>query len=254
MNKPLHTLQINSISACFEIKINDIPLYTERKGKPTSAEIPINHLLIPGFNKVKVKYDKIFQDHSKTDFEIFLREIDAPRSSRKPVAKIDFPDYIHDDKLKSSVIPAETTFQSNLSTIPAWTTCPVLLLNEKINDEILTVYRQYFKFLKEKNVEGILDLSAIKDNDFEKSYFMQPGEQQARIRASFSEVFNNPDFDLIDFDFQKKTPGLHGFGKLVTLINVDNRSPLQFYNNATGVTKSYPIYLGRKDNYLKILG
>lgn len=258
MNKPLYTFQINSISACFEIKINDIPLYNERKGKPTSAEIPVNHLLINSLNKIKVtispsKYDALFQDHSKTDFELFVREIDGLRSDRESIIKLNFPDYIHDDTLKSSTIPSEATFQSNLPILTKWFNCPVMNLNEKNLDEIFRVYRMYFQFLKEKNIEAILNLTMIKDNDFASSYFMSMDQQQSNIRDSFTEVFTTPEYELIDFDIQQKSPMLHGFGKLVTLINSDNRSPLQFFNSRTSVTKSYPIYLGFLDSTLKIL-
>ena len=54
MNQTVYTLQVDSISACFEIKINDVPLYNERKGNPTKTEIPISHLLVQGNNQIKI--------------------------------------------------------------------------------------------------------------------------------------------------------------------------------------------------------
>ena len=46
MSQIFYTLQINAISACYEIKVNDIPLYADLEGKPTAVEFPINPLLI----------------------------------------------------------------------------------------------------------------------------------------------------------------------------------------------------------------
>jgi hypothetical protein len=259
MNQTVYTLQVDSISACFEIKINDVPLYNERKGNPTKTEIPISHLLVQGNNQIKIiiypaKHEIEFQDHSKTEFQIYCRDIKDLREKRKLFAQVDFPDYKTDKSLKTSVIPATQEFNVELPfSPPLWASSPVLTLNTEIIQEATKIYRTYFDFLKQQDIKSLLKLTNIKDSDYSKSYFMSLAQQQDRIRDSISGIFEDSDFKIVDFDKQTISPSIHGFGKIMTLTNKDNRSPLQFYNKEEGITTSYLIYLSRINNKMEIV-
>ena len=258
MAHSLYTLQINCISACFEIKVNDIPLYAERKGKPTSVELPLNHFLLSGKNQFKIiispaKHEIEFQKHSQTDFELFVRDIDDLRENRVSMAVAEFPDYKNDESLKSSTLSTSKDFQVSGSFYPKWVSCSVLTLNGSLIRDVNSIYRSYFNLLNQRDIGKILQLTGIKVNDYADAYYLSKEEQQQKIEESLMEVFEEKSYILIDFDKQATTPQLHGFGKVVSLINVDNRSPLQFFNMETRITKSYPIYLGSVSGKLEIV-
>ncbi len=259
MNQTHYTLQINTVSACFEIKVNDIPLLTEETGKPNAVELPINHLLLKGLNLLQVsispaKHENEFVDHSKTSFEIYYRDINDPRESRKLLASAEFPDYINDEKLKKSVISSKTEFQASLALDPpAWSMSPVLKLNEQTVNETIGIYKEYFNALKSKNIEAVLKLTNFKNKVYADACYQGLNTHVNDMRESLKEEFADPNNELIDFDIQAKKPELHAFGKLVSMINDENRSPLQFYNSETGITTEYKIYLCRKDNKLTIV-
>lgn len=259
MNQTYYTLQINTISACFDIKINDIPLYFDNQGKPTAAEFPINHLLINGLNILQVsispaKHENEFVDHSKTEFEIYYRDINDLREKRQLLTSAKFPDYHTDEKLKKALIPSKTEFQASLSLeTPLWSTSPVLKLNEQTINETMAVYREYFNALKSKNTEAILKLTNIKSKVYADSFYRSLNDQVNSMREALKEAFEDPSNKLTDFDIQLKIPKLHAFGKLVTIMNDDDRSPLYFYNTDTEVTTEFEIYLCMKDNKLTIV-
>lgn len=259
LNQPVYTLQIDTISACYEIKVNDIPLYAESEGSPTAVELPINHLLLKGLNSLQVvispaKHEKEFVGHTKTTFEIYYRDINDLRTNRKLVTSAKFPDYLKNNELKKSVIPSKTEFQASLSLeAPAWSNSPVLELNKQTINEALGVYREYFNALKSKNIEAILKLTNIKNKVYADSLYTGLNVYINRVRESFKAEFENPLNELTDFDIQVKIPHLHAFGKLVTIMNDEGRSPLYFYDTDTGVSTEYEIYLCMKDKKLTIV-
>jgi hypothetical protein len=258
MSQPLFTIQIDTISACFELKVNDIHLYSERKGRSTSTEIPINHLLISGSNRFSStispsKYEVEFQSHSKTDFKIYVRDINDYRDNRKFVAELQFPDYRNDESLKSSLLTTEKEFQADLPFDTEWHKCPQLTLNPSLNKEISGVYKDFFNALKRKDIKEILRLTRVKNIDYAMAYYNTLNERLEELTDSMEEVFNDEANELIDFDIQLKEPVIQGFGKLITLINDNNRSPLQYYNHDSGMTKAYPIYLGSVNDVMTIV-
>ncbi len=259
MNQTYYTLQINAISACFDIKINDIPLYADNEGKPTSVEFPINHLLINGINILQVsvspaKHESEFVDHTKTNFEIYYRDINDVRENRQLLASAEFPDYHNDEKLKQSVISSKKEFKATLLLdAPLWSTSPVLKLNEQTVSEIMDIYKEYHKALKNKNVDAIFRLTGIKNKVYADSVYKNLNSHLNSLRESYAETFEDPANELIDFDIQVKKPELHAFGKLVTIINDENRSPLQYYNAESGITTAFPIYLCMKDKKLVVV-
>ncbi len=259
MNQTYYSLQINTISACFDIKINDIPLYADRQGKPTAVEFPINHLLIKGLNILQVsispaKHENEFADHSKTNFEIYSRDINDAMEKRILIAAAEFPDYINDEKLKKATIPSKKEFLASLLLeAPLWSTAPVFKLNEQTINEIMTIYREYFNALKSKNTDAVFKLTRVKDKVYADTSYQSLNTHLNKLREDFKEIFEDPANQHIDFDIQKKKPELHAFGKLITIMNDENRSPLLFYNGDTGVSTSYKIYLCMKDEKLTIV-
>jgi hypothetical protein len=258
MNQTLFTLQLDMISSCFDIKINDLPLHTERKGRATSIEFPINHLLIRGINQVSsfispAKHETQYQKHTKTDIEVFKRDIKDLRVNRQSIQRIIYPDYKNDPALLEIELSASCEFEVLETFLPIWHSCPLLSMDNYLIAESLRLYKEYFNALKNKDFNTILQLTELKDHDFANSYFSSLKDRQTEIISYLLEVFEDDSFILIDFDIQQKIPSLHGFGKLLTFINEDNRSPLQYYNEQTGMTTSYPIFLGKINGQMKIV-
>lgn len=259
MNQNFYTIQIDSISACFNVKINDIPLYADDEGKPTSAEFPINHLLVNGLNILQVtishaKHESGFVDHTKTDFQIYCRDINDDRENRQLITSVEFPDYHNDENLKQAVIPSRKEFKAVLPLdTPLWSTSSVLKLNEPTVNQIMDIYREFHKALKTKNTDTVFRLTGIKNKVYADSVYKSLNTHLNTLREAFAETFDDPANELIDFDIQLKKPQLHAFGKLVTLMNDEDRSPLQYYNAESGVTTSYQVYLCMKDQKLAIV-
>ncbi len=259
MNQIYYTLQIDVTSVCYDIKINDIPLHNDTEGYPTTVELPINHLLLKGLNLLEVSIspnttEKEFLNHTRTNFKIYSRDINDLRANRKLLVSVKFPDDITSEKLKKARIPSKTEFQAVLSLeIPVWSLAPVVKLNTQTINETMAIYREYFNALKGKNIEAVFKLTSLKNKVYADNSYKSLNTHVNDIRESLKGEFDDPDNQLIDFDIQVKKPELHAFGKLVTIMNDNNRSPLQFYNGDTGVTTSYDIYLCMKDQKLIIV-
>ncbi len=259
MNQIYYSLQVDAISAGYDIRINDIPVYADPNGNPVSVEFPINHFLITGLNILQVsispaKHETEFVNHSLTEFKIYSREISDLTVNRKLIASAKFPDYINNEKLKKAVIPSKTEFTASLLLdTPVWSTAPVLKLNEETINEALGIYKEFFNALKSKNLDAILKLTQIKNKVFADCFYTSLNNNVNRVRDSIKGEFDDSFNHLTDFDIQKKIPELHAFGKLVSIKNDEGRSPLYFYNSETGISTEYEIYLCRKDKKLTIV-
>lgn len=259
MTQHYYTLQINAISASFDIKINDIPLYIDSDGKPTAVELPINHLLISGKNVLQVvishaTHETEFVDHTRTDFEIYSRDVNNFSEQRTFVESAEFPDFHNDESLKTSVLSSTKYFQASLMfEEPVWSTSPALKLNEQTISEALEVYRVYFNALKSQNIDTINKLTSIKNKRYANALYQNLSSHITEMQESHIEEFTDSSNVLIDFDVQVKKPELHAFGKLLRIINDDNRSPLEYFNTETGDTTEFEIYLCMLNKKLTIV-
>jgi hypothetical protein len=259
MPKDLITIQIKAIAINFEIRINDIPLFTMRKGRPTVTELPCNPFLFDGSNDIAITIwptadNDGFPDHAEALFEFYQRPIDALRTDRILIGKVNYPPTLSSERTKKATLKESTKLKvGNEILKPVWAEATPIEWDEDDINEIRKIYKKYEAALLKKNLNEILNLIMDKDKQYANAFYITLASQQDEQQIFHEEIFSDSNFRLIPLEKHIIRPQVCANGKLVTLLNQDNRSPLQFYNKSDKVTKSFPIYIGKINNEFKIL-
>jgi hypothetical protein len=259
MQQDVITIQIKAVAINFEIRINDIPLFTMRKGRPTVTEIPCNHLLLSGVNEITVTTRPTadndgYPEHTEAVFECYQRPIDALRTERKLIGKVNFPPSLSKPPIKTATLNESTRIKiSNEAFNPLWSKAAVLEWDQEDLMEINNLYRQYEAALRKKDINEILKLTLEKDKHYANVFFSGLENQQQEQRDYYAALFEDKNFRLVPFENHNIYPLICGNNKIATLMNQDNRSPLQFYNRDEKITRSFPIFIGKVNKAFTIL-
>lgn len=259
MQKDLFTIQIQAIAINFEIRINDIPLFTMRKGRPTTTELPFNQLVLSGTNEVTItiwpsKDNDGYPDHASTVFECYQRPIDALRNERVLIGKINFPPNLSNPRTKQVTIKESIKIKiHNDAFNPQWNSATILEWNEADLSAISALYKKYENALRKKDIKEVLELTLEKDKHYADIFYSTLNEQQQEQRDFHSDLYADKNFRIVPFEKHIIRPIICCNGKLITLLNQDNRSPLQLYNKQEKITKSIPVYIGKINEAFTIL-
>lgn len=259
MQNDLFTIQINAVAINFEIRINDIPLFTMRKGRPTVTELPMNPLIFSGVNEISITIwptadNDGYPDHASTVFECYQRPIDALRTDRVQIGKVNFPPNLSSPRTKNATLKESIKLRINNDAFnPLWNTATTLSWEDEEVTAVNNVYRKYEQALRKKDINEILTLTLEKDKHYAHVFFTTLAEQQQEQRDFLSEMFGDNNFKIVAFEKHNIRPLICANGKLITFLNQDNRSPLQFYNKEEKITKSFPIYIGKIKEIFTIL-
>ncbi len=259
MPKDLITIQIKAVAINFEVRINDIPLFTMRKGRPTVTELPCNPFLFEGSNDIDITIwptadNDGFPDHAEALFEFYQRPIDALRTDRTIIGKINFPPNLSSERTKKATLKENTKLKVDNEILkPVWAEAKPIEWDEEEMNEVMKIYKKYETALQKKNINEILELILDKDKQYANAFYSTLSTQQDEQRSFLEETFSDNNFRLVPLEKHIIRPQICANGKLVTILNQDNRSPLQFYNRSDKITKSFPIYIGKIKNEFKIL-
>lgn len=259
MPKDLITIQIKAIAINFEIRINDIPLFTMRKGRPTVTELPCNPLLFDGVNDIAITISPTadndgFPDHAEALFDFYERPIDALRTDRTLKGKVNFPPKLSAERTKKATLNESIKLKINNEMLkPLWAEAEAIKWDEDDISEIKKIYKKYEAALIKKNMNDILILNLEKDKQYANAFYTTLPSQQGEQQSYIEEIFAESNFRLVPFEKHIIRPQICANRKLITLQNQDYRSPLQFYNKLDKITKSFPVYLGKIKNEFKIL-
>lgn len=242
--KSLFTLRIETHNVAYELLINDIPVLSQTyEASGTISGIPVNPWLINGRNTFRINilpvepstvdpndtksYEVVISgplDAGMTDNPIARAEGIVPDSQSHPSEEVEF-----------TIVLAYPQ--------PPWAESEKIGKDAATQKKILDKYREFYRLLETRDLEGIMQFSAAKFQEYSKS--MDSPDFASSMRDSFQMDFDTPSNSLIGIDVQEVN-GLryeYYYGdRLVSIINDEGRSIIMYYNEEDGVTTSYDLF------------
>ncbi|MBU3926746.1 MAG: hypothetical protein KKB74_02995 [Bacteroidetes bacterium] len=242
--KTLFTVRIETHNVAYELMINDIPVISQTDEASFSlSNYPINPWLINGRNKFRINILPV--ETSTTDpndtksYEVVISGPLDDGISGNPIAQA--KGIVPDSRSHPS---EEQTFTIALSyPQPPWAESEPIGKDAGTQKKIMDKYREYYRLLETKDLDGIMKFSEAKFNAYSKS--MDNPDFATAMRESFQMEFDTPSNFLIGID-EQEVNGLryeYYYGdRLVTVKNDEDRSIIMYYNEEEGVTTSYTLY------------
>ena len=124
---------------------------------------------------------------------------------------------------------------------PAWAHSGKIGKDCLTQRKILDKFREFHRLLENKDLDGIMAFSSAKFKEYSRA--MLNPDFESVMKKSYSEQFAGKD-ELIGIEVQQ-ADGLkyeYYYGdRLVTIMNVEDRSIKQYYNDDEGSTSEYPL-------------
>jgi len=89
------TLQIEVREAAVDLRINDIPIFSERRPGNVAVELPASHAILDGENRVSLHATPLpeedaFAECARVQATVFVREVGKPRDTRQMLTGINY--------------------------------------------------------------------------------------------------------------------------------------------------------------------
>ncbi len=244
MKKPFYKVKFSSTSCNFEIRINDIPLFTYQETGMISTQYPINHLiLISGEQKLSCRvWPQADQDslsiHSKLTTTILLQ--DATDDTKEPVEIFNSgtPEFSKTTPLfeQESIFNAEVPY-----TLPGWYKSSKIKEKDSLEKEVISFFKSVHSILKRKDYDTYrkiydqklleLDIALYSSS---KETVQEWNELIRYLEASGMEIAPFPNEYLLQFC---------GDQKVVSLIQPDFEPVLFLENKAEKTQYKIPLFL-----------
>ncbi|MBE0646494.1 MAG: hypothetical protein IH596_01800 [Bacteroidales bacterium] len=239
-----YTVKIETHNVAYELRINDIPVLEQTdEASGIISNFPINPWLINGHNTFRIRIlpvetSTVDPDDTKS-YSVVISGPQDQGMSDNPIA--------HAEAVVSdshSDTPEEKSFTIALPyPHPPWAESKPIGKDAATKKKILDKYREFYRLLETRDLEGIMTFSDAKFKEYSKSLYRP--DFSSDMRNSFSEEFSSPPGYLIGIDVQEEN-GLtyeyyHG-DRLVSVKNDEGRSIIMYYNDEYGVTTSYSLF------------
>ena len=245
-SKTICTVKMTGRNAGCKLRINDLPVLSN-DDPGTISKFLINPWLINGRNTFKILMlppDSATKNHPQ--FVLTEMSCKATFSLSKdwgmPDSTVAEVGVTASDADPTPAKTGEFSVALGYSQ-PPWAQSEKIGSDSMTRRKILARYREFYRLLETKDLDGIMTFSAEKFKGYSRSTFDPAFESDKR--ASFKEEFSTPPGYLISIDEQEKF-GLryeYFYGdRLVSINNDEDRSIIQYYDDNDGVTTQYRLY------------
>lgn len=244
-----------AVGGCdYAVKVNDVTIQKNNKGRIIATEIPVNEWMIYGMNTLEIDvkplegkeysngahFELIFfkgfdREHIKETLFTFKEET---LTGRKFIKKRHLGEVL------------ETTFKTNLTH-----GLPVIDITSLEQVKQLYKFTQDIYGLFEKeDKEQILELFGKRQLDYSKCYGKDPDVYFDNLSTSLDFLFGNPQYKLLSFKKENYRPKLSMFGRLASIEHHKyNKHFINYYNKEdTTIMRSFYLYfaLGEKESFM----
>lgn len=238
-SKPMYTVSIEAHNVAYELRVNDIPVLNS--GTDASGELsgyPINPWLINGKNTVSVRLLKVENSTTDPNDPKWCKVVvSGPHPMGKPGPTL----------VEVQVKPAPKTGPDRSSSRegsfsvaltypnPVWATSAKIGKDAATQKLILDQFREFHRLLTKKDLDGVMQFSAVKTREFSQAIYDPSYEasQKKDFKAQFASAG-----ELLGIDRQAVN-GLryqYYFGDRLVGINNDENNPIIQYHDATDGT------------------
>lgn len=238
-----------------DIRINDVPLMKGKVDGDATVQRPINHLVeTSGIQKLTAAIFPILEDSILPKGVRCIIEIwkcDGSGHKLIPMYVVCSLSLGNDDKASfpmltegSKVFTVEVDYQ-----IERWNGCERLSAGRELNQMVVAFYKNVANLLMTKQFDEYAQLINQRENNICRAMYL--GEEEIERRKSMLIDCLDNNFDLLPLAGHKKLQ-YYADRRLVSIINDDMKSALQFLNHETGEILSVDLMLGFRKGEKKL--
>lgn len=230
-----------------DIRINDVPLLKGEVSGDATVQRPINHLIeASGFQKLTaailpVTEDLTFPKGIQCNIEIW--KCDGSGHRLMPLNKVSTLSLGADDigllsmpTEDSKVFTAEVDYL-----IERWSVCERLSIGKELNRKVAAFYKNVSNLLSTKQFDKYASLIRQRENNICCAMYL--GEEEIERRQAMLVECLEGKFELMPLAGHKKLQ-YYADRRLVSILNEDMKSALQFVNPETAEVLSVDLMLG----------
>jgi hypothetical protein len=233
MKQPYYMVQFTAISCLFEIRVNDVPIFTmELKGQ-TSTRIPANlGIYQSGVQEISVKMlplkgEAKLSPGARLDYNVVLYDVSNGFEHKET-----FEEYRSDAVKSDSIVPLYTHKSTFKATVPYtmksyWLDGKDLNKVKDLDDKLRASYKRIASLVKDKKFDIFKDKIANREYNMAASMYLSANEAEGRIQRLLNDFKN--DYDLIEFPENTVTV-YSSYGKRVSLKRLNGDPALSFVN------------------------
>ena len=258
MAQPYYMIQFTAISCLFEIRVNDIPIFTMELSGQTSTRIPANLAIYKsGLQEVSVKMlplqgESKLMKGAKLDYNITLYDVengfryqeDFEEHKSKVITEDDIsPVYLH-----KSTFNADIPYQTKAY----WLEGKDLGKVKDLEKNLRGSYNKIARLIKNKQFELFVEKIADREFNMASSMYLTPEESKDRIKRLLRDF--NDDYDLVEFPESTVTI-YSAYGKRVSLKRLNGDPALSFVNTEKQeqVMLDLEFYWSKETNQFEII-
>lgn len=230
-----------------DIRINDVPLMKGEIEGDATVQRPVNHLIeTSGIQKLTAAIFPILEDLTLpkgVQCSIEIWKCDGRGHKLLPIEVVCTLSLGSDDiallplsTKGCKVFTAEVDYQ-----IERWKGCERLSIGKELNQMVIAFYKNIANLLITKQFDKYALLISQRENNICCAMYL--GEEEIERRQTMLvDCLNNP-FEPLPLTGHKKLQ-YYADRRLVSIVNDDMKSALQFVNNETGEVLSVDLMLG----------
>ncbi len=241
---PFFTVRMESRAIGCELLINDIPvLSNEYPG--IISRFPINSWLMNGLNTYKLRplpVDSATRAHPEFSVADMFCKVVILLSQGIGLPDTIFVQAEIAPNVADSMVAKDGCFNVTPGyPDPAWAHSGKIGKDCLTQRKILDKFREFHRLLENKDLDGIMAFSSAKFKEYSRA--MLNPDFESVMKKSYSEQFAGKD-ELIGIEVQQADGLKYEYycgDRLVTIMNVEDRSIIQYYNDDEGSTSEYPL-------------
>lgn len=250
MNHPFYKIKFSSTSCNFEIRINDIPIFTYVDAGMISTQYPINHLILESGNQeVTLRLwpqaeKQSLTEHSKLKISILVN--DALESSKIPDNAMSFETPKFDKPIPIFEFKGEFRAQVPFS-LKGWSESTDLIINESLTKEVYAFYNDVHRILLEKNFNAYKAIYSTKLKEIDTSIYSSQEETDNEWNELVSYL-SNPAMKVAPLS-KSAVLFLYGKEKVISLQQTDLDPVLFFENKMEKTQYQIPVFLHKPKGF-----
>jgi hypothetical protein len=243
-------LEINNHKIATSVFVNDVLVFTNRFHKEAKKELSINQWVSKGLNTVRVNLainPQWFEELKEQSFDTVIALYEGVEDNlTKTILK-----EIHWKYTLDTQFPVNIADEFELD-IPygnwAWLNADVLS-DEKFNIESLKQYiTNLHEILDHKDYNNLAPIVHYKSSELAAAYGIPIDERISDQKSFFiDELFKYPSWGLLPLNLEDLTFQYHANGRLIQVLNIRGKSPIQSNTLADDVNFSIDLFLCHKD-------
>lgn len=280
-NNPYFTFVIDMLDVALQLRINDVPIFTDKEGGEASIETSMNEYLLQGSNQIQLTVNAIegeeeFRSHAECNVSLYVRDKNMEANSRQPLwiikaypAELSVMDvnvlkpesrssqcshvYFVDEQFPDSITVSSTVEIDYPFPQWAWIKGEFIDDNEENFKSLIEQYRDIHIHLQNKDLDVLKTYTQKKAEEFSIAYHMPAYEDGERLVGLASEAMKNTQ-TLHPFWEKGMKLDVYANGRVARIVDDDEDGPILFLigeGNAANVLK-LAFYKDEKKGWILI--